>query len=117
MILKDSLFTILERQNLDGQTTVFRVKWIPENIIYKAHFPDNPITPGACLIQMAIELLNLAKDMKFSIKTLKNVKFTAPVNPLKFPETDFLFEYSEHNLKVVIKENEMIFAKMSLVLA
>ena len=120
MILKDNFFAI-ENQNVLDRIAEFRVKLNAENFIYQVHFPNNPITPGVCLIQMAVELFGSLKNAKYNIKTLKNVKFTAPISPLKFPEVDFLLEFAEKEnfwqVKVLIKEKEMIFAKMNLVLA
>jgi 3-hydroxyacyl-[acyl-carrier-protein] dehydratase len=115
MILKDTLFRILKQINTDERTSVFRVKWIAENVIYQAHFPNNPITPGVCLIQAAVELLGEVKGENFRLKTLKNVKFMAPVNPVDFPEVEFHLDFSDNNLKVVVREKETVFAKMSLV--
>jgi 3-hydroxyacyl-[acyl-carrier-protein] dehydratase len=115
MILKDTLFKILEQKNMDERTSVFRVRWIAENFIYQAHFPNNPITPGVCLIQAAVELFGEVKGENFRLKTLKNVKFMAPVNPVDFTEVEFHLDFSNNNLKAVIKENETVFAKMSLV--
>ena len=119
MILKDDFFTI-ENQSLSEGKAKFRIKLNAENFIYQAHFPNNPITPGVCLIQMAEELFSLLKGAAFSIKMLKNVKFIKPINPLEFPEVNFLLEFAENEnlwqLKVLIKKEETIFAKMSLLL-
>ena len=120
MILKDDFFTI-KSQNVTDTKAEFLLKLNAENFIYQAHFPNNPITPGVCLIQMAVELFNSLKESNFSIKTLKNVKFTAPISPLEFPQFDFLLDFAENEnrwqLKVLIKEKETTFAKMSLILS
>jgi 3-hydroxyacyl-[acyl-carrier-protein] dehydratase len=120
MILKDDFFTIKSQKITDGKAE-FRIKLNTKNFIYQVQFPNNPITPGVCLIQMAVELFSSLKDASFGINTLKNVKFTAPINPLEFPEVDFLLEFAENEnrwqVKVLIRENETVFAKMSLVLA
>jgi 3-hydroxyacyl-[acyl-carrier-protein] dehydratase len=119
MMLKNSFFRIIEQHASDGKAK-FRIKLNAEHFIYQAHFPNYPITPGVCLIQMAVELFGSLKDANFNIKTLKNVKFVAIINPLEFPEVDFLLEFAEsENLwhtKVWIQEKETVFAKMSLVL-
>jgi 3-hydroxyacyl-[acyl-carrier-protein] dehydratase len=119
MILKDKFFTI-EKHDLAIGKADFRIKWNVESFIYKAHFPNNPITPGVCLIQTAVELFREVKGVDFSIKTLKNVKFIAPINPLEYPETDFLLEFSENEndgqIKVLVKYNDTVFAKMSMIL-
>ena len=120
MILKDNFFTI-ESQDIKEGKAGFQIKLNAEHFIYQAHFPNNPITPGVCLIQMAVELFSLLKGAHCSIKTLKNVKFTAPISPLEFPKVDFMLEFAENEnhwqVKVLIKEKETIFAKMSLVLS
>jgi len=120
MILKDIFFTIKNQNITDGKAE-FRVNLNAENFVYQAHFPNNPITPGVCLIQMAVELFSLLKGANFSIKALKNVKFTASINPLEFPEADFLLEFAKNEnlwqVKVLIKEKDIVFAKMSLVLS
>ena len=119
MILIDNFYTV-ESQNISDTKAEFRVKLNAENFIYQAHFPNNPITPGVCLIQMTTELFGLVKGENFRIKTLKNVKFTAVINPLEFPEVDFALEFTQNEtgwlLKVLIKERETVFAKISMVL-
>jgi len=119
MILKDNFFTIIN-QHITETKAEFRIKMNVEHFVYQAHFPNNPITPGVCLIQMGVELFNSIKEKKFGIKTLKNVKFTHPINPLEFPQVDFLMEFAENEnfwqIKVLITEKETIFAKISMVL-
>ena len=120
MILKDNLFAI-KSQSVSENKADFRVALHAENFIYKAHFPNNPITPGVCLIQMVVELFGALRGANFSIRTLKNVKFTAPVSPLEFPQINLSLDYAEDEktwqIKAVIKENEMIFAKINMILA
>ena len=119
MILKDHLFTV-KNQNISNGKAEFRIRLNAENFIYQAHFPNNPITPGVCLIQMAVELFDSLKGTHFNIKTLRNVKFIASISPLEFPEVDFTLEFVQNErdwlLKVLINEGETIFAKMSMVL-
>ncbi|MDR0940588.1 MAG: hypothetical protein LBM68_00005, partial [Bacteroidales bacterium] len=120
MILQDTFFTI-QNCSATERKADYRVQFNAEHCIYKAHFPNNPITPGVCLVQIARELFNFCNGTDLRITTLKNIKFTAPINPLEFPEVDFLLEFTkqEHlwQVKVVVKEHETIFAKMSLILS
>jgi len=137
MVLRDSFYTIVH-SDISEKHAGFRLSLNPESFVYKAHFQNNPITPGVCLIQMAVELFGVTKSedltikTDFTIKTLKNVKFIAPVSPLEFPEVDFTLEFTPlepvpnetgdtgnpggWQLKVVVGKNEMVFAKMSMVL-
>ena len=119
MILKDSFFTIT-KQNITEDIVDFRIRLNAEHFVYQAHFPNNPITPGVLLIQMIKELFGSLKGRKFNLNTLKNVKFSAPINPVQFPEINCSLNFSEkenlYYVKAVIKENETIFAKISMVL-
>ena len=120
MILKDNFFTIINQIITDNKAD-FRIKLNADNFVYKAHFPNYPITPGVLLIQIITELFASLKGRKYKINTLKNVKFTAPINPVEFPEVDFSLDFSEKDnlyyVKALITKNEAIFAKVSLVLA
>ncbi|MDR1225307.1 MAG: hypothetical protein LBK47_00200 [Prevotellaceae bacterium] len=119
MILKDNLYTI-KSQNASENKAGFRVALHAESFIYKAHFPNNPITPGVCLIQMVVELFGVLRGADFRIKTLKNVKFTAPISPLAFPEVDVALDFSENEnrwqIKAIVKESDTVFAKISTIL-
>ena len=119
MILKDNFFTI-NSQEITDKKADFRIKLNAENFVYQVHFPNNPITPGVFLIQIVTELFGLLKGRKLNIKTLKTVKFTAPINPFEFPEVDFSLDFLEkenlYYVKAVIKKDETVFAKISIVL-
>lgn len=52
-----------------------------DHIIYKAHFPGEPITPGVCILQMGIELLVDAVNSDLEISSVKNVKFLSILHP------------------------------------
>ena len=111
----------LKSRNIESSKATFRVAFNAEHFIYKAHFPNNPITPGVCLIQMLVEIFEEWQDRKFAIRTLKNVKFTAPINPLEVPEANVLIEFSENennfHLRATVEENDVVFTKISMVVA
>jgi len=119
MILYDNFYTVKSQQVTEA-TAQFRIELNGGNFVYQAHFPNNPITPGVCLIQMGVELFNLLKGKSFGIKTLKNVKFISPINPLEFPQVDFTFGFALQDslwqVNVLITEKERVFAKISMVL-
>lgn len=66
--------------------------------IYKGHFPDNPVVPGVCLIQIIQELLE--NELKKKIRLLKagNIKFKAAVIPKS--ENIINFEYELNFIEV-----------------
>ena len=53
-----------------------------DHFIYGVHFPDNPVTPGVCLIQICVELMEQYKNCRLRLKRINNVKFISVINPL-----------------------------------
>lgn len=49
--------------------------------IFKGHFPDNPVMPGVCMIQIIKELTEKALDKKLFMEKSTNIKFMALINP------------------------------------
>ena len=52
-----------------------------EHDVFKGHFPNNPVTPGVCMLQILKELVEKATETKLYIKECSNVKFMALINP------------------------------------
>ena len=52
-----------------------------EHDVFKGHFPNNPVTPGVCMLQLLKELTEQATNTNLFIKECSNVKFMALINP------------------------------------
>jgi 3-hydroxyacyl-[acyl-carrier-protein] dehydratase len=90
------------------------------HFIYQAHFPDEPITPGVCIIQIAKELLEEHLGIGLEIQKVKNVKFLNVISPLATPNVTYVFEKimpddSEKTYKVMtqVSSGETSLAKLS----
>ncbi len=116
MTLKNNLYNILSA-NPESQS--FTIGFNPDCMIYKAHFPGKPITPGVCIIQIATELLNEISPGKKVLSSVGNAKFLAIINPLESKEVTFTFKkISEEDgfLKVsaLVSDKDTVFTKLSL---
>ena len=69
----------------------FNVILNPDHLIYKAHFPGQPVTPGVCILQIIQELLSVEMDIPLFIKKIKNVKFTNMISPVTDRRISVLF--------------------------
>lgn len=49
--------------------------------IFKGHFPDNPVTPGVCMMQIIKELTQDIVGSSLQLVSASNVKFMALINP------------------------------------
>lgn len=118
MKLLDSLYTVTERlQTEEGSD--FRIKLNAEHFIYKAHFPGEPITPGVCIMQTALELLELASGRRLAVDTVKNVKFLNIISPAEITEITYSvgkmsLEGDSLKAQVSVRDGDRQYAKLSL---
>lgn len=80
MTFRNNLYYI-NAVNRTENGVVFTIDLNAEHIIYKAHFPGDPITPGVCILQMGLEMLSAAVERELEIESVKNVKFLSILHP------------------------------------
>lgn len=85
MVLKD-FYKILSLENQSESIYDVTILVNDKHAIFKGHFPDNPIMPGVCMIQIIKELSEKITQNNLMIQTLSNVKFMAIINPEVTPK-------------------------------
>ena len=98
------------------------VRLLPESPVYRGHFPGYPITPGVCLVEIALELIaemagQAGHDGKVRLVAAKNIKFTSPIIPVEGTELRFNLGGEGSERTVEILSGETLCAKMSLSVA
>lgn len=116
MLIKD----IISHTPLHQLPIRFTVSLDSDDIVYSAHFPGHPITPGACIIQMALELTEELVGKEMDIEEIKNVKFLNILSPKENPQVDFVFTSLEQSdaevsVKIEVKNGEKKFSKLSFI--
>ena len=101
----------------DGFEAIVRCN--PNHDVYKAHFPGNPITPGACMLQEAGVLMQEKKGRPLFLKMAKNIKYLSLLIPAEGKEVKFIFSRvveneTECKTQVVIADEDNVYTKMSL---
>lgn len=84
--------------------------------IYNGHFPNQPVTPGVCMLEMTKEIYELQKEMSFSISKIKTIKFLAVLNPLEQNVVELLIqemkeEEDDIEIKAELKDTEKTYFK------
>lgn len=104
-MLEGVLYTIVSRG--ENEATV---RLLPESPIYKAHFPEYPITPGVTLLQTALELMGKR------LVSAKEIKFVSPVLPGDGTQVRFEWEFKDDNAVSVsiLSMDGTQYARMSL---
>ena len=121
MILKNSLYTIADKR-MEGSGIFYQILLDKNHFIYKAHFPNEPITPGVCIIQIAKELLEDYLHEEYEISYIKNIKFLSVLSPLSTPSVAYVFdkitilpETNECKTQVQVQQDNALFAKLSMI--
>lgn len=116
MKLIDDFYTIIDSEmTTDGLRC--SVAFHSKHVIFAAHFPDNPVTPGMCLVTMATEMLEQAYDCRLSLNQIVSIKFKQPLPPTKKPTFVISKVSSEDNrlrAQVRIEDEQMLYVQMSL---
>lgn len=83
MLLRNSLYYIVESRETESESreAEYRVRFDAFHPIFAGHFPGHPVVPGACLIQIAEELLATHLGQKVRFTSVRNLKFRQPVLP------------------------------------
>ncbi|MDR2384674.1 MAG: hypothetical protein LBD80_03275 [Tannerella sp.] len=79
-MLKDKLYIIKEKQETESDC-VWRLTLNASHPVYEAHFAGNPVTPGACIVQIIKELAEDFLNRTLHINAVKNTKFLNVVHP------------------------------------
>lgn len=80
MLLKNFYKIESSNKNDDSSYTVV-VNLNKDHEVFKGHFPNNPVTPGVCMMQIIKELCEDILSKELLLKTASNVKFMALINP------------------------------------
>lgn len=92
MKLNGDLFRIESRmEGLPQGQSGFNIILNPDHLIYKAHFPGQPVTPGVCILQILQELLSVEIGKQLFIKNIKNAKFISMMSPVTDSRVSVMF--------------------------
>ena len=86
----NSLYSIESKEVSDSSVT-YHIFLDGGHVVYRAHFPGNPITPGVCIIQITKELMEDHLKQSLDIQRVKNVKFLRVISPLAIPRVTYQF--------------------------
>ena len=117
-MLENTFYTV-EKTDSTENTYIVEVLLNASHGIYEAHFPGNPITPGVCLLQIALELLNLKFERDLRLVQAKSIKYLKVVNPLENPKIEFSITYKTENdlifADIHIKDGKTVFTRINAI--
>lgn len=90
MKLKNNLYKIISKEEVNSIFN-YTVELNPSCVIYQAHFPGEPITPGVCIVQIGKEVIEdllleqSSASRRLEIIKAKNIKFLSVISPNETP--------------------------------
>ncbi len=101
MELLNGFYKIVNLDQSESDKLLALVKIDKFHAIFKGHFPNHPVTPGVCTMQIIKELSEKWAGMNLMLKTARNVKFMAIINPELNEDVQFELQFEQ------INENEL----------
>ncbi|MDB5144887.1 MAG: hypothetical protein JWQ66_3600 [Mucilaginibacter sp.] len=88
----------------------------PESEILKGHFPGHPVVPGACMLQIVKEVLEIALDHPVRLKKADQLKFMIMIDPTNTlaVQLDISYQYTEDggiNITAKLSNPEVVYFK------
>lgn len=101
------------------QSAISRLHTNASHPIYKAHFPQHPVTPGVCIVKLIEELTEQQLGVNLELKQVKNLKFIQPIIPNEALELEVSFREMQMKdefawVKGAITSGGTVFTKFSL---
>lgn len=100
MLLNDFFF--ITHQELATDKIKARIRFNPKHKIFSGHFPDAPVVPGVCMVQIVREILESGLKKKFRISSADNIKFLSILNPIENTEVAIEITYAHESTGVLV---------------
>lgn len=97
MELLNNFYKILNLDESQSDKLMALVKIDKFHSIFKGHFPNHPVTPGVCTMQIIKELTEKWSGKNLMLKTARNVKFMAIINPELNEDVHFDLQFEQVN--------------------
>ena len=116
-MLRNDFYTILSKNVINENSFSATISINEKHDIFNGHFPQNPVVPGVCMLQMVKDLLEDELQETVQLKSIGNVKFTAVVNPTENPTLDIKITYEltdgkSYKINSIISSKEVVFLKI-----
>jgi 3-hydroxyacyl-[acyl-carrier-protein] dehydratase len=90
----------------------------PEHEIFMGHFPENPVLPGVCTLQILKELVSSQSGHSLLLGKASSVKYLSMINPLtdRIINIDISMNNSVTGIiscSAIVKSDKVIFCRFS----
>jgi len=98
-----NFYTLNTLQQTAANTYLCTLTLNANHPIFKGHFPNNPVTPGVCMMQIVKNITEQITDNQLQLIQMTNVKFTALINPDVHPFLQLSLSLQIQDEQVLVK--------------
>ncbi|MCW3467527.1 3-hydroxyacyl-ACP dehydratase [Chitinophaga nivalis] len=113
-MLAGNFYTITTQTQDAGQVTT-TIELNAAHPIFEGHFPEQPVVPGVCMMQIITELLRGALQQPVTLQKAGQMKFLNMIDPGKTPLVDvtisFKTEEAGQKVNATLKRDDTTFMK------
>ena len=113
--LKEGFYTITEKNKISDSQVEAVIELNTSHAIYNGHFPEQPIVPGVCQVQIIKEFLEDLMAKKLQMTSGDNIKFTGMIIPMQNPRVNFNVNYKVNGNEIICEAKlffgETVFTK------
>lgn len=115
--LHKSGFYSIDRQFISDNKLTSTIQLNKSHKIFSGHFPNSPVTPGACTFQIIKELMEMHTKSPLLLTKASNIKYIDVINPEKDPNIEYQISYkivedTFQTIAVILQKN-IIMCKFS----
>lgn len=92
-MLKGKFYNYTLLENTDGKI-LSTISFNAEHDIFSGHFPDFPIVPGVCQVQLVKEIINENVASPLVLASAKDIKFINSIDPNNVGELNLEIKYT-----------------------
>jgi 3-hydroxyacyl-[acyl-carrier-protein] dehydratase len=116
-ILLQDFFEIISQEETENKlNTVIKLK--PNHRIFEGHFPNRPIVPGVCILQMVKEILMQKMQRSLMMTEGSSIKYMNVIIPDKcdniLVSVTYTHGLSSLTASIVISSDTIIFCKFQI---
>ena len=116
MILQNNFYYVSELTSINDYKFDVEIQFNQSHKIFEAHFPNQPIVPGACLTQISKELIESYFSHQINILNFKSLKFIKTIDPNEYSIVTFKITVSPNGsdfvAQISIGYENIIFCKL-----
>ncbi len=107
--MKTEIYSLSELKKDDASLTA-SIAYDAVHAVFTGHFPENPIVPGVCTLDMITDVVNEACGGGYVLQAASNVKFLQLIRPTDSPALTMSWSGPEGALQVqaTITLNEVV---------